>query len=79
MNLVLVRKRSEKEHTSAHDKFGLNASQFARKIHQPHIIPFICDVCANPIHIYFMADKAKWHQSLENQNPCEDCSYMQLR
>ena len=38
-SLIFVRKRSKKEHTSAHNRLDLNAFQFAKKIHQPHIIP----------------------------------------
>ena len=48
-SLILVTKRSKKERTSARDRLNLNASQFARKIHQPYTIPFICGLCASLI------------------------------
>ena len=66
MSLIFVTKMSEKECTSACVKLDLNAFQFAKEIHQPHIIFFICGLCANPNGIYFAANEAKWHQGLEN-------------
>ena len=59
-SLILVRKKSKKEHTSACDRLSLNASQFARNIHQPYVIPFICELYANPNHIYFAANETKY-------------------
>ena len=48
-SLILVRKMSKKELTSAHDKLDLNAFQFVKEIHKPHIISFICDLYTNLI------------------------------
>ena len=74
-SLILVTKN---ECTSDRDKLNLNAFQFARKIHQPHVISFICSLYVNPMHIYIAMHGAKWHQSLENKKLCEDYGYMQL-
>jgi hypothetical protein len=43
---------------SSRDKLGLNVSQFAREIHEPHVIPFIWNLCDNPNHVYLAADGA---------------------
>ena len=70
---MLVRKMNKKEHTSACNRLGFNAFQFARRIYQPHIILYICGLCANSNHIYLVADGAKLHHGLKNK---KDCGYV---
>ena len=67
MSLILVKKKSKKKHISACNRLGLNAFQFATKIHQPHIIPFICGLYTNANHFYLIEDGAKWHQDPRNK------------
>lgn len=76
--LILLRRRAKSECTSSRDRLGLNASQFAREIHKPHVIPFIQGLCENPNHVYLVADGATWHGGLENQKLREECGYVQL-
>jgi hypothetical protein len=63
---------------SSRDKLGLNVSQFAREIHEPHVIPFIRSLCENPNHVHLAADGATWHKGPENTKLCEECGYLQL-
>ena len=78
MNLILVKKSSEKEYASAHNRLGLNACQFAREIHQPHIMPFIHGLYAILDHTYFEVDGAIWHQDPTIKKLHEDCGYVHL-
>ena len=76
--LILVRKRTEMERRGPLDKLGLNASQFASKMHKSHVIPFIRSLCDNPNHIYLAANGATWHHGPENKKLQDDCGYHQL-
>lgn len=77
-DLLLIRKRSDKERTSSRDRLGLNAHQFATEIHQPFIIPFILAQDDTPDHIYLAADGATWHYGGENKKLREEVVYLQL-
>jgi hypothetical protein len=57
--LWLVRKRAESERITPRYRLGLNASQFARELYKPYIIPFIRSLSDEPNYIYFVVDGTK--------------------
>jgi len=64
--LILVRNRGEEERTGLRDKLGLNSHQYATKIHQPYLIPFIEGLDRPSNDIYLAAHNAPWHAGVEN-------------
>ena len=76
--LMLIRKRTEKERTSPRDRLGLNSHQFAEELHKACIIPFILEQDDTPDHIYLATDGARWHFGAENKKLREECGYLQL-
>jgi transposase len=78
LELLLVRKWTDKERTYSRDRLGLNAHQFATEIHQPFLIPFILAQDDTADHIYLAADGATWHYGGENKWLREEIGYLQL-
>ena len=73
-----MRKQTDKEQTSPHDRLGLNSHQFAQEPHKEVINPFTCKQEGAPDHIYLAADGAPWHYGGENTKLHEECGYLQL-
>ena len=76
--LMVVRRRTAKERTSARDRLGLNSHQFAEELHKKCIIPFILEQGDTPDHIYLATDGVPWHFGGENKAIREECGYLQL-
>ena len=54
------------ERVSATDRLGLNAVQYARELHEPHLIPFLESFDISPDYLMLVADGASWHKGPEN-------------